>query len=730
MKRYILYLFLLIHLLHVPAYPQKKGTIWGIVRSDKENLVGVNIVIKNIYLGTTTDNKGYYKLQLPPGNYIAQFRMIGFAIVEDTILVNANQQIEHNVTLQDVPIEYSGVTVEAKRYKKKPLFKSYLVSVPRVKNAPPLGEPDVFNAVSNLPGVVKYNDLKGSLHFRGGGSDQNLILLDGVEIYNPYHLLGLFGIFNIQTLENAEIFIGDFPVKYGDRISSVIDLKSVNSHRKTITNVSLLSSSITLADKWKEIFYLFAARRTYFDLLIPKLPYNFTDLNFKASANLSNNFNIGITGFYDKDHLTPEGENQSKSSCNWGNTMGAVRLSWYNRYQMSSFLISYEKNFVDFTYDPIIDNKIHDLSFKSSTLFNFHKHNFEFGLSHKLLRFDYSWDGNVNDLKEIFHEGTPEQFRYDNRNNLLSAYFSDKITINKKNMLECGIRYNRWRQSDFYSPRISSLWKLKPNIEAKFSIGRYYQMLAYGSEAIEGSVGSLLFPIIQPISAAVLSFGLNVGLPWKMNFEIEMYQKFLKKVPRFGSSFPDFELGRGKIRGLDCFLTKDKGDLTFQFTYSYLNTEANFAGDTYPFDWDVTHVFHGLTGYKIRKGWFVNYSITFRSGVPITPVVGKFLRVRNIDPDQPYSTNREEYLEGEKNSLRLPYYFRTDVSLRKKFFKKDYNYTIYLQIINLFNNKNPLRYEWDKYYNNYSYDYEGKRKSTGGVNSLPIIPSLGVEFEF
>jgi len=725
-KRHVLFLlFFLFN--NAIALAQQKGTFCGTVNDENGPLIGAHIIVKDTYWGTVTDYSGNFEIQLPVGHFMIQYRMIGYKMLEDTVQIAANQATVRHITLMIEPIKYRGIVVEADRNQKDPLYTSNIISVPLAKNAPPLGEPDIFNAVMMLPGVIQHNDLQGGMHFRGGGADQNLVLLDDVEIYNPYHLLGIFGTFNIQALETATVFIGDFPVKYGDRISSVIDIRTINSVRKTMINASLLSSSIFCTQKWQKMFFLFAARRTYLDFLFPALPYSFTDVNMKINGAISSNWHLELLGFYDKDHLAPE-DKTNDSDFNWGNLMGAIRLSWHNRVLISSFQFSIENNFVDFSNDPIIDNKINDITFKNTNQCQWKNQELAFGIAIKSSGFNYEWYGKYNDLKEIFHEGTPEQFSYSSRRQLLSAFLSDKIVLSPTVLVEAGIRYNYWQKGNYWSPRISSLWRIMPFIEAKMSYGSYSQMLAYGREGIEGSVGSLLFPTLKPINGIIYSLGLNFNFPNHINIAIEGYKRSLQRLPQFSSDFPIFEMGKGNIKGIDILLGKSQGGLTFQFSYSYLKSRALFSDVQFPFDWDAAHTFNGLLGYEISKGWFFNCCIKARSGTPITPVVGKYYRVASIVEHALYRNYYEQYIEGNKNSERLPNYFRLDVSLRKKFYRQRFNYSIYLQVINVLNTKNTLRYEWEQYYS-VSHD-EPERSPYGAINSLPILPSFGVEFEF
>ncbi len=734
MKKTLLLSILILLFVVQPNYAKipGRGEVSGVVKSkDGRYLSNVNIRVLNSFGGTTTNHRGRYRLQLPAGTHIVQFKMIGYAVIQDTLHIEEGRMLTHDVILSVKPIEFQGVTVDASRSESNAFYNSFSIQQHHVKNVPSLGEPDIFKAMAILPGVVQNNDLTGNLHVRGGGADQNLILLDGVEIYNPYHLFGLLGTFNMQAIKGAEIFIGGYPVKYGDRLSSLMNLQTIDAPRKTMVNLGLLSSGFSLTKTWQKSFLFVAARRTYLDLLVPQLDYNFTDSNFKFRLGERDAYGVEVVGFYNKDHLIPEADDDDPLSANWGNWMTAAKLYWHTPRFKSYIQASFSRNFVDFTPAPFIDNRISDLTITTRSSILWNNHLIDFGISSKRILFDYEWLDSSGDIEEIFHEGLPDEFIYNDTPLLHSAYLLDTIRLNQRISLEVGLRYNRWQEANFWSPRVSAIFSVKPEFKAKINIGRYMQMLAYGREGIEASIGSLLLPVSAPLEASVISTGLDISLPANMHVSVEAYYKRIEQLPRFSSDFPDFETGRGNAYGADFFLKKDQGALTYQLAYSFSRSEAQFGQENYPFDWDVKHNLSALFGYEVYRGWFINGVVHYRSGAPITPMTGKFMRVSEIGDEQiPYFTVTEDFIPGARNSARLPDYFRFDLGLRKKISRHNFNYTINFQVLNLLNTENNLRYDWLSYYNSYTSGGDGDQQRGGLVRALPIIPAFGIEFEF
>jgi hypothetical protein len=153
-----------------------------------------------------------------------------------------------------------------------------------------------------------------------------------------------------------------------------------------------------------------------------------------------------------------------------------------------------------------------------------------------------------------------------------------------------------------------------------------------------------------------------------------------------------------------------------------------FEGVTCPTDWDSPHCLNGIIGFNVAKKWFLNTRISYRSGIPYTPIIGRYVGAKRLDS---YNYLAPRFVKSAKNSDRLSDYFRLDVSLRKNYHRKNMDYVVYVQVLNLLNRGNILRYDWRDYWSACIItDMEGNIVRQGATNSLPIIPSIGVEFNF
>ena len=250
------------------------GTIHGFVREKdtKEPIIMANVWIKGTNLGTTTNMKGYYVLSsLPPGNYEIYFRFIGYK----TFILNQNigndDDIEFDVYLEVEPIMMEETVVTAEREKRELEIKpsQIVVQVPQLRSIPQIAEPDLFRALQMLPGVATLSDFSAGLYIRGGSPDQNLILLDHIDVYNPNHMFGFFSSFNTDAIKSVELLKGGFPAMYGGRLSSVLNVINKEGNRKEfqgVARLSLLSSNATLEGPWKHGSWMISGRRTYLDL--------------------------------------------------------------------------------------------------------------------------------------------------------------------------------------------------------------------------------------------------------------------------------------------------------------------------------------------------------------------------------------------------------------------------------------------------------------------------------
>ena len=283
----------------------QNNTISGFI-TDKETgeaLIGANVFIQETGNGMSTDKKnGYYVLQnISSGNYNLIVSYIGYNTFKKDIVVLENESIKMDISLIIEALEINEVEVSAEKLQRKNNIQPSRVNLsPRIiKAAPALAEPDIFRTIQSLPGVLTNNEASTGLVIRGGNTDQNLILLDGITVYNPTHFGGIFSNFIVDAVKEAELIKGGYNDEYGGRLSAVLNVLSregINFFQGK-TSISLLSAQTTMEGPFYKGAWLLSARRTYFDYLLPKilppktseniLPYYFYDLQGHLFSDLN-----------------------------------------------------------------------------------------------------------------------------------------------------------------------------------------------------------------------------------------------------------------------------------------------------------------------------------------------------------------------------------------------------------------------------------------------------------
>jgi len=505
-------------------------------------------------------------------------------------------------------------------------------------------------------------------------------------------------------------------------------------------NISLVSSSVSIAKAWEKRSMLLAYRRTYLDLLTAamrfKIPYTFYDTNFKYTEKLFNDIELTVTGFYNKDKIVPgeldesEGSESSKDAVNWGNVLGSVGISKRNAKIKSELSVSYSKNFLNLDGSSgILNNKLSDVSVKGNFQKNFIRQNISLGFQIRKINLSYLWQGGDFPVEEIFYEHIPYNFEYKHEDYQYGLYAQDNFFINQNLILSSGLRFDLWDKEKTMSPRLSLKWKINDFSSLKFAFGDYYQYFSQGSEGIEGSIIAPLFPNEFPSKAQTYSIGYFHKIVDLYKISIEVYQRYFRDIVKIQTDdFPSFIRGSGKTSGFDLLFQKKRGSITYQLSYTFQKSLETFEGVTCPPDWDSPHCLNGIIGFHVAKKWFLNTRISYRSGIPYTPIIGRYVGSKSLDS---YNYLAPRFINDTKNSARLSDYFRLDISLRKKYNWKNIDYVVYVQVLNLLNRGNILRYDWGDYWSDIIItDMEGNIIRQGSTNSLPIIPSIGVEFSF
>ena len=351
------------------------ASINGFVRDDAsgEPISYANIFLSNSSIGAATNSDGYFVMSgIPLGLYEVNATMIGYAVFKEDVDLSYGEAVRLEIRLKEEAIKGTEVLVTAERQKFERSMESSQIALDlrEINSAPAFVEPDVFRTLQMLPGVQTTSDFSSALYVRGSTPDQNLIMLDGIAIYNPYHLGGIFSTFNTDAIKEADFHAGGFPARYGGRMGAILNVINREGNTEKITgsaNLSLISSKALIEGpipKWKGMkgSWMISGRRTYIDKVVDALklpsgsknsdgsdvplqfPYYFYDYQIKANIDFNQDHRLTFTRFYGDDVLDFSYEDPSETISNenvsiqqeskfgldwpWGNQTNGLTWRW------------------------------------------------------------------------------------------------------------------------------------------------------------------------------------------------------------------------------------------------------------------------------------------------------------------------------------------------------------------------------------------------------------------
>lgn len=334
----------------------QRYTISGYIKDKQtgEELIGANLIVDGTGYGATTNTYGFYTLTLPEGTYNIRFTYIGYKDLEKSLKLNKNISINAELESSAFLTDEVVIIGQQNRHVEDSRMSIIRIPVEEIKTLPAfMGEVDVLKTIQLLPGVQGAGEGESGFYVRGGGPDQNLVLLDEAVVYNANHLFGFFSVFNADAINDIEIYTGGMPAEYGGRISSVLNITMNNGNMREFKaqgGIGTIASRITAEGPIKKdtSSFLISARRTYIDLLIKPFTkkdspfrgsgYYFYDLNAKFNYKFSDKDRIFLSGYYGKDIFNfKAGSGAFKMSIPWGNGMGSLR---WNRLINSRFFLN------------------------------------------------------------------------------------------------------------------------------------------------------------------------------------------------------------------------------------------------------------------------------------------------------------------------------------------------------------------------------------------------------
>jgi hypothetical protein len=698
-------------------------TIAGYLRDAKtgEPVIGASIIIENSKSGVISDQYGYYSLSIVRGRNTLSIQSLGIRDTRRQIMVFGEGRM--NIDLQAQVVALRNVTVSSE--KPSPIRGMMMgvqkLDIKSIKQVPVIfGEVDVLRVVMTMPGVKSVGEASTGLNVRGGSADQNLILFNDATVFNPSHFFGMFSAFNSEVVKDVQLYKSMIPAKYGGRLSSVLEINSREGNKKEITGsagIGLLTSRINIEGpiaKDKTSF-IFGARTTYANWMLKLLPAEyknsqagFYDFNLNISHEINKKNNLYFTGYLSKDRFnlnndTTFGYGNQNVSVKWkhvfNNKWYSIVAGGYDRYHYD---ISSNKNPVT-AYQMKFD--INQTYFKAhANYYASSKQTIDFGFSsiyYKLHPGTYTPFGAASLVKpnEVQTEQALES----------ALYIGDKFSFTPDFSVEGAIRYAMYsflgastvnnyatgipktennklgtttygagdRIQNYGGPelRISARYILGENfsVKAGYNIQRQFIHVLSNTTAIAPTdIWKLSDNNIKPQYGDQLSLGLYHNFKSNtIETSIEFYYKNIKDYLDYKSGASlvlnhhietDVVSTKGKAYGVEVLLKKSTGKFNGWFSYTFSRTLLQMNDTTqgtpinngafYPSNYDKPHDATFVGNYRVSHRFSLSLNMTYSTGRPITLPVGSF-----------YYAGSERTLYSDRNTYRIPDYFRTDIAM-------------------------------------------------------------------
>lgn len=740
-RMHALFLMLFSLLFFLPVSAQSQGSLRGIVTDSLsgEIIPYANVTIKSTKLGASTNSSGYYFIpSVPAGKRTVLFSYIGYIKKEVEIEIKSGVINELNLKLSRSSVNINEVTIVGERNARENETDLGLekISVKDIELQPVGAEADIFRVIQNNPGVNTTGDATAKYYVRGGGSDQNLVLLNGATVYNPFHALGIFSVIDPEIISSLEFYKGGFTPAMGDRLSSILNIitrdGNKNFYQGTI-QAGLLSGKVAAEGPIPDGSFLLTGRKSYWSGILKKYlnnketPFDFYDLSLKVNyspAYIDPNSKFSANLFLSSDQVI--NSDPLLEDYHIRNNIGGLKWSkiWDGSPLVSDVIFSFSHYMAkvepNFSGSKPRENNVTDFTINADFAYIYDsKDQLLFGLQNKNISTSLK---QVNQLER--------EIDFKTTKNALAGYFNYRFFRWDDVGLDLGMRFNFISMSEkrpfLFEPRISLTYLLNRLMIFKFAFGRYSQEMV--SLANEDELISVFEPwVIIPdnITAAEATHfiaGFTSYFTDKFLLEVEAYYKVMSNLmevneKKFTSIQFDFKNIEGVSYGIESSLKFDGSIFYARASYALGWAEKKAKDLTYPPRYDVRHSLSILAGINPGDNWQFTANWVLSSGMPFTPISGFFnkLILDGTTPIDIFNNYEPQFIYDTKNSGRLPWYHRLDVSITKKFSTSFADFTIGASVINAYNRANI--YYFDK--------KTGKR-----IDQLPILPAIFVKAEF
>ncbi len=734
---------------------------------------GASVSVAGTTRGVIADSLGRFAIDgLAPGRVVLQARLLGYATTEQRVTIVANDTARVEIRLAQSAVVLGAMRTEARPldrelFESKPNVGTVSITARAAEGVPKFGEPDVMRVVQLLPGVEARNDFSTGLNVRGGEADQNLILMDGYPIYNPFHLGGLFSTFIDPMVGDITLMTGGFPARYGGRLSSVLEVNSAEEARSGLhgsAEVSVLASTLQLGGAFAggKGTWSVGGRRTYADKFVElistnELPYHFRDEQAHASYAFTPTTKFSFTLYDGRDALDANiasfGDSTSTNpsggtfSFGWGNTVGGATLSHSyarpNNAGVSRLLfgnsgtveqrasISHFSTRLDLGGGALtLNNVVTDARVGGSLTTHTTAHDRTYGYEVGQYRISY--------LANSPQTGT---LLYDlsQRPVAGSVFIDDLWRPNSRWLIETGLRGDALsgRSWAALSPRLSAKFFVDSNFALTGAVGRFEQWthsLAREDIPVRLFDFWLASDSVIPVSSA---WHYIAGMErWFGTSRLARVEGFYKRYGTLLESNPQEDPGmrgdeffpvQGNSYGVDVLLRQfDTPNHRFSGWVSYTYAVAARIQDTLRYfpGHDRWHDINIVGTWRL-KNYLFGARFGYATGTPYTDIVGEIVR-RVYDPGtNAYGTrggsSQTEFVGGPRNAARLPTTQRLDLDVSRTYHVRGATIAPYLSVVNAYDAKNVFLYV---------FNYEKAPPTREAISQFPLLPSAGVTIRF
>ena len=742
------------------------GDIRGFVYDKKtgEPIIFTNVFLDGTTIGVATDVNGFYSLtKVKPGNYRLVSTGIGYDTTKVSISIKAGSKLTQNLFLSQKAVNLKDIEVTADKTEAKTETKVSAVKVTpkQITQIPSVGgEPDLAQYLQVLPGVVFTGDQGGQLYIRGGSPIQNKVILDGMVIYNPFHSIGLYSVFETDIIRNAEVYTGGFGAEYGGRISAVMDVTTRDGNKKRLsgklatnpfTSKLLLEGPLT---KYKEgkgtASFILSGRTSYLEATSRNiysyvdtagLPYNFSDFYGKVSLNGVNGSKLNLFGF----NFTDQVKYQAPAALSW-NSAGAG----------GSFVMVPDESSV------LIDGSFAYSNYKiTQPQLNNTKRYSEIGGFNAALNFTYFYG--KDELKYgidmlgfktdfLFTKASGVIIQQQQFTSEIASYFKYKYLRNRL-ILEPSVRFHYYASLNDLSiePRLATKYVITENIRFKGATGLYSQNLM--SSTSDNDVVSLFYGFLsgpenlpETFRGKKVTSSLQKARHLVAGFEFDVFKHTTLNIEGYIKEFnqltninrdkiyenneaninkPDYQkedyiVEDGVAKGIDFTFKYEHKNLYVWTTYSlgYVNRRDEIR--EYLPHYDRRHNANIVVSYAFGKDktWEFNSRWNLGSGFPFTQTQGFYEKVKFNNIFDPYtqSSGNLGVIYASLNGGRLPWYHRLDISVKKQWKLSEYTkLEMNFGATNIYNRDNLFYFD---------------RLTNSNRYQLPFLPSLGINLTF